>query len=132
MHWYIAWISHLIVEKEASANEVEVEDFAGHVTLLKEKGGAKIIKEFESLGIDAPFTQHAASLLRNKPKNRYKNVIPCKFLISIDHTVCRYLILPDDHSRVVLSHQNLLKGGDYINASHIDVSSLCKIYCNDL
>ena len=28
----------------------------------------------------------------------------------------------DDHSRVVLDQQDKLKGSDYINASHIDVS----------
>ena len=58
---------------------VKVEDFAEHVASIKAQNGAKIIEEFESLVIDAPFTQHAAKLLRNKTKNRYKNVIPCEF-----------------------------------------------------
>ena len=35
----------------------------------------------------------------------------------------------DDHSRVVLSQQNTITGSDYINASHIDVSFLCKFLC---
>ena len=30
--------------------------------------------------------------------------------------------LTDDHSRVVLNHQDHLTGSDYINASFIDVS----------
>lgn len=65
-------------EKEA----IEMEDFPGHVALLKAQNGVKFVEEFESLVIDTPFTQHAASLLCNKVKNRYKNVIPCKFFQS--------------------------------------------------
>ena len=35
----------------------------------------------------------------------------------------------DDHSRVVLDQQDKLKGTDYINASHIDVSYVSCWYC---
>ena len=58
---------------------VNVEDFVEHVASINAQNGAKITEEFESLVIDAPFTQHAAKLLHNKVKNRYKNVIPCEF-----------------------------------------------------
>ena len=34
------------------------------------------------------------------------------------------MILLDDHSRVVLNQQDLITGSDYINASHVDVSSI--------
>ena len=34
-----------------------------------------------------------------------------------------YFVLPDDHSRVVLNHQDHVTGSDYINASFIDVSN---------
>ena len=59
---------------------VKVEDFTEHVASLKANNGAKMIPEFESLIINAPFTQHTARLLCNKLKNRYKNIAPCKFV----------------------------------------------------
>ena len=59
---------------------IKQEDFCDHVASVKAQNGAKLIEEFESLVVDAPFTQHAAKLLRNKAKNRYKNVTPCKLL----------------------------------------------------
>lgn len=59
---------------------VRLEDFCDHVASIKAQNGIKLIQEFESLVVDAPFTQHAAKLLRNKTKNRYKNVTPCKFI----------------------------------------------------
>ena len=68
-----------LVDLSENRAAIKVEDFAEHYASLKEKNGAKIIEEFESLVVDAPFTNHAAKLLRNKTKNRYKNVIPCEF-----------------------------------------------------
>ena len=57
---------------------IKVEDFAEHVDLLKAEEDSKITEEFETITVDASFTHHAAQLSRNKPKNRYKNIIPCK------------------------------------------------------
>ena len=34
------------------------------------------------------------------------------------------MVFSDDHSRVVLSQQDMITGSDYINASYIDVSFL--------
>ena len=102
---------------------IKLEDFCDHIVSIKAQNGAKLIQEFESLVINAPFTNHAAKLLRNKTKNRYNNVIPCKLtqLCVLFVANSQYFLL-DDHSRVVLSQQDLLGGSDYINASHIDVS----------
>ena len=57
---------------------IKMEDFCDHIVSIKAQNGAKLIQEFESLVINAPFTNHAAKLLRNKTKNRFENVIPCK------------------------------------------------------
>ena len=58
-----------------------MEDFAEHVVLLKAEENSKITEEFKSVVVDVPYTHHAAQLSRNKAKNRYKNIIPCKFPI---------------------------------------------------
>ena len=39
----------------------------------------KCLEEFELLATNVPFTQHAAKLRCNEAKNRYKNIVPCKF-----------------------------------------------------
>ena len=59
---------------------IKVEGFCDHVASMKTQNGVSLVQEFESLVIDAPFTRHAAKLLRNKTKNRYKNVTPCKLI----------------------------------------------------
>ena len=68
-----------MVDLSGNRAAIKVEDFNEHHASLRAKNGAKAIEEFESLVINAPFTNHAAKLLRNKTKNRYKNVIPCEF-----------------------------------------------------
>lgn len=73
---------------------IKMEDFTEHVASLNADNEAKMIEEFESLIVNAPFTQHAAKLLCNKSKNRYKNIAPCKFLNSftcrpIDNGTCQ-------------------------------------------
>ena len=57
---------------------MKVKDFAEHVASLDAESSTK---EFDSLVIDAPFTQHNAMLLCNKAKNRYENIIPCKLFL---------------------------------------------------
>ena len=69
---------YVVVEKP-DHSVIKVEDFIEHVALLKAEKDAKLIEEFELLDVQAPFTQHAAKLLCNKSKNRYKNIIPCEF-----------------------------------------------------
>ena len=102
---------------------VKIEDFTGHVATLQAQNQGKLIEEFELLTINAPFTQHAARLLCNKAKNRYKNIAPCKlFSLCKWKQAFNFVDTSDDHSRVVLGQQDLVSGTDYINASHIDVS----------
>ena len=69
---------HNVVER-TGRKPIKIEDFTEHVASLKAENEAKMIEEFELLTINAPFTQHAARLLCNKSKNRYKNIAPCKF-----------------------------------------------------
>ena len=57
---------------------IKIEDFTEHIALLKADNESKTMEEFESLIVNAPFTQHAARLLCNKTKNRYINIAPCK------------------------------------------------------
>lgn len=64
---------------------IKVEDFTEHVALLKAEKDAKLADEFELVDLDVPFTQHAAKLLCNKSKNRYKNIIPCKIFSLFDN-----------------------------------------------
>ena len=61
---------------------IKTEDFTEHVVLLKAEKETKLKEEFELLAVDAPFTQHAAKLLCNKSKNRYKNIIPRKSFLN--------------------------------------------------
>ena len=73
MHIYI-----YAVEKPGHS-VIKIEDFTEHVALLKTEKETNLTKEFEIATVNIPFTQHAAELLCNKSKNRYKNIIPCKF-----------------------------------------------------
>ena len=68
-----------LVDLSENRVAIRVEDFTEHVASINAQNGAKIIEEFGSLVVDTPFTHHAAKLLCNKTKNRYKNVIPCEF-----------------------------------------------------
>ena len=56
-----------------------MKDFAKQVVLLNEENKAKLVEEFELIATNGPFTQHAAKLPCNQAKNRYTNIIPCKF-----------------------------------------------------
>jgi len=72
----------MIVES-SEHGAIKVEDFSKHVALLKAENAKKLSIEFESLVVNAPFTHHAAKLLCNKIKNRYRNIIACKFFITL-------------------------------------------------
>ena len=57
----------------------------------------------------------------NKPKNRYKNILPCEFfqklVISFNNYITLYTV---DHTRVVLTETDAdVVGSDYINANYI-------------
>ena len=69
---------YCIVVDTSEFSTIQVEDFAEYVILMKDEGNAVISEEFESIVVDAPFTQHAGKMICNKPKNRYKNILPCE------------------------------------------------------
>ena len=79
---YVILINILAVEKPGHS-VIKIEDFTEHVALLKAEKDTKLNEEFELVAVNVPFTQHAAKLLCNKAKNRYKNIIPCKSLILV-------------------------------------------------
>ena len=101
-----------------------MDDFPEHVALMESRNGTQFKQEYNSISVEVPFTQHAAKLKVNIPKNRYKDIIPCKLNNQLFIILCYICIITsDDHSRVVLSLQNQECGSDYINASFIDVNS---------
>ena len=53
----------------------KVEDF---LMLLTSMDSAKLDAQYNSLIVDASFTQHAANIPVNVDKNKYKNILPCK------------------------------------------------------
>ena len=70
---------HTFAVEKPGHSVIKVEDFTEHVALLKAEKETNLTEEFELATVNIPFTQHAAELLCNKSKNRYKNIIPCKF-----------------------------------------------------
>ena len=65
---------------------------------------------------------NVGSLGDNKPFNRFKNILPCKFTVTAKRTYVIVAILLDDDNRVLLKKlDHELCVGDYINASYIDV-----------
>ena len=94
------------------------------MSLLKSGDRSNLNAEYETLKVNATFTQHAAKMPINIAKNRYKNIVACKnsyWLQEVLNSRFCYLITVDDHSRVVLSQEKYTAGEDYINASFIDV-----------
>lgn len=59
---------------------VKVEDFPEHVALMQSDDSVRFEREYDSFAVDIPFSHHAAKLYANASKNRYKNIIPCKFV----------------------------------------------------
>ena len=59
------------------------------MAVLKRENDTKATEEFELIAVNAPFTQHAAKLLSNKAKNRYENIVPCKFF-QLHHWLADY------------------------------------------
>lgn len=59
---------------------VKVDDFPEHVALMQSKNGIRFKEEYNSITVNVPFSQHAAKLNVNIPKNRYKDITPCKLI----------------------------------------------------
>lgn len=102
---------------------VNVEDFPEHVAMMQSDDSIRFEREYESITVDIPFSNHAAKLYVNGTKNRYKNIIPREHVIILLTLVTYAIISTDDHSRVVLTQLDHKSGRDYINASFIDVSN---------
>ena len=68
----------LITTESSVHKAIKVKDFAEQVAVEIENK-EKCLEEFDLLATNVPFTQHAAKLHCNKAKNRYNNIVPCKF-----------------------------------------------------
>ena len=55
-----------------------MEDFAEHLAMLQANMNEQFRSDYESLVSGIEYTFHAARLGPNIPKNRYKNILPCK------------------------------------------------------
>lgn len=67
----------LITVGNSVYSAVKMKDFTEQVDAESKE---KFVEQFELLTTNIPFTQHAAKSLCNEPKNRYKNIVPCKFI----------------------------------------------------
>ena len=71
-----------IINVEVSKHlPIKVEDFPEHVALMQLDDSIRFEREYETISIEGPFSQHAAKVYANVTKNRYKNIIPRKFII---------------------------------------------------
>ena len=68
---------------DGSHRAVAVDNFADHLVVLKANKSAKLKEDFQKVSQDLLLTQHAAKLRRNKTKNRFINIMPCKNIILI-------------------------------------------------
>lgn len=70
---------------------VKVEDFPEHVALMQSDDSIRFEREYDTIAVDGPFSQHAAKFYANATKNRYKNIIPRKFVILWHCHICNML-----------------------------------------
>ncbi|XP_042628727.1 receptor-type tyrosine-protein phosphatase S-like isoform X2 [Cyprinus carpio] len=81
---------------------VSISELPAHVERMKANDSLRFSQEYESIDPGQQFSWEHSNLEINKPKNRYANVIAY------------------DHTRVALSNNDGVPGGDYINANFID------------
>uniref|UniRef100_A0A9J8CQK6 protein-tyrosine-phosphatase n=1 Tax=Cyprinus carpio carpio TaxID=630221 RepID=A0A9J8CQK6_CYPCA len=81
---------------------VSVSELPAHIERMKANDNLRFSQEYESIDPGQQFSWEHSNLEINKPKNRYANVIAY------------------DHTRVALSNNDGVPGGDYINANFID------------
>ncbi|XP_016299138.1 receptor-type tyrosine-protein phosphatase delta-like isoform X2 [Sinocyclocheilus anshuiensis] len=81
---------------------VSVSELPAHIERLKANDNLRFSQEYESIDPGQQFSWEHSNLEINKPKNRYANVIAY------------------DHTRIALSNNDGVPGGDYINANFID------------
>ena len=70
----VCWFSDVRI----SHTVIKVEDFPKHISLLKSGNGSNFSTEYETLKVNATFTQCAAKMPINIAKNRYKNIVACE------------------------------------------------------
>ena len=66
---------------------INVDNFPEHVAMMRSKKNEQFEADYESMGINIPFSQHAAKLHVNASKNRYKNIVSCKSIVHMHCTV---------------------------------------------
>ncbi|XP_039547927.1 protein tyrosine phosphatase receptor type Db isoform X3 [Pimephales promelas] len=81
---------------------VSVSELPTHIERMKANDNLRFSQEYESIDPGQQFSWEQSNLEINKSKNRYANVIAY------------------DHTRVSLSNNDGVPGGDYINANFID------------
>uniref|UniRef100_A0A672L5Y6 protein-tyrosine-phosphatase n=1 Tax=Sinocyclocheilus grahami TaxID=75366 RepID=A0A672L5Y6_SINGR len=81
---------------------VSISELPAHIERMKANDNLRFSQEYESIDPGQQFSWEHSNLEINKPKNRYANVIAY------------------DHTRVALSNNDGVPGGDYINANFID------------
>ncbi|XP_067297932.1 protein tyrosine phosphatase receptor type Db isoform X3 [Pseudorasbora parva] len=81
---------------------VSVSELPAHIERMKANDNLRFSQEYESIDPGQQFSWEQSNLEINKQKNRYANVIAY------------------DHTRVSLSNNDGVPGGDYINANFID------------
>lgn len=114
-----------LLNSDETVPDVDLKKFSDHYISMMRNSKENLTKEFKLLNavtLEKDFSMAAAK--QNETKNRYVNIVPCKF----QHTMVKNLIseviqrisLTDDMNRVLL---NVEEGEtEYINASYISVS----------
>uniref|UniRef100_A0A8C2EDK7 protein-tyrosine-phosphatase n=1 Tax=Cyprinus carpio TaxID=7962 RepID=A0A8C2EDK7_CYPCA len=100
----VIFIISIIIEQKSMTSHppVSISELPAHVERMKANDSLRFSQEYESIDPGQQFSWEHSNLEINKPKNRYANVIAY------------------DHTRVALSNNDGVPGGDYINANFID------------
>lgn len=116
-------------ESSEHKGPIPVDRFNKHVAELHADGDIGFSKEYDSIqAITDEYPSEHSKSDENRAKNRYLNIIACKFLFLFKWDVSNFLIL-DDHSRVhLLEMSGQKKNVDYINANYIDGFQWTKAY----
>ena len=62
---------------------IRVDDFPEHLAMMWSMKNEQFEADYESMVVNMPFSQHTAKLHVNAPKNRYKNIVPCKSIVHV-------------------------------------------------
>ena len=75
-------LMYYIFTANVSMKPIKVEDFDEHLVMLQSNMCEQFQTDYESIASDTEYSFHAAKLVVNVNKNRYKNIIPCKYIRS--------------------------------------------------